>query len=437
MKGISNKTKVKLNKKSKISKKQTKRKNKKSLKSFKIIQKGGIVTNKDVFMKISKKTMATIIFDTSFPNCFLLITEFSQSPEQLQPRVKIDGTRLEPVDFWSYESKIKATPDFERIFEDPLDWYQHKNPNYEPLNNIEIRVPEFKFIIAKIIKDLLVSLYLDRMPQLLETNGKKYPIDDVGVHKLLEIQMLKIYEILRKIEQNIIYGYLYIQFIEYLCSYTYLYNFFDQEKCTRNLLLLEKTLRTPFIILPTLVQINFKKVINLIRAPLLNFRLSNNQQYVHNMYRTNCFEIFHDIFFHSKLTHDIDFRDLFGFMKNENENLIKPKLIELHKNVKSNYIIINNYFNRMYHLCEEEPANYMLLFLMFHEINGIRKLILNNNLTYNTVTYNTLIEDLTKLESVDSNFLRTQIRNITKEQFMQYIKIFIQGLEKINQPSIP
>jgi len=80
----SNKNKVKFNKKSK--KKQTK---KKSLKSVKRIQRGGL-SNEEVFKKIKIEKP----FESEYPACFSLIREISQSPEQLQPRVKMDGTTL-------------------------------------------------------------------------------------------------------------------------------------------------------------------------------------------------------------------------------------------------------------------------------------------------------------------------------------------------------
>ena len=441
MKSILNKTKIKLNSKiNKISsKKQTKRKNNKSLKSVKRIQKGGII-DPDVFRTIYIKTKGSIEFERLYPRCVELITEFSKS-QLLQPKVKRDGNQLQKVDFLNYKAKIKPTGDFERIFEDPLDWYKSKNPRFMHVNSIEIRVHEFRFMIAQMIKDLLLGLASDQMPQLLKHNGTINSRYDIQTSELLAFNMLRITDTLTKIEKNIEEGYLYIQFIEYMCDYIDLYNFFEKDKCEKWLLDLKKTLNTPFIILPTLVQVNFKKIINLIRAPLLNFRLSNSQQYVHSMYKPNCWEIYHDTNFHARKTHNIFFFEL--------QNKYTPK--ELMENFPANYEIINDYFGRMYHLYNydnyrpsyEESQNYMfsfLLYCIFHETSGISEVILND-----TNIYDTLIEKLNEMSDKEEyervkKTIEPSIPSINgKNKYDTYkesITNFIVELKKINETKI-
>ena len=152
-------------------KKQTKRKNKKFLKSVKKIQKGG-VSNEEVFIIINKKTKINL--NETFPELIKLINSFSDKP--LQIKFKKDKTS---IDFWSYESQIKPTEDFEEILINPWKWYTEKNPEFkilkrpteEEIPNLNfissdnmyvsepIKVYEYRFIVVQIIKDLLFALY--------------------------------------------------------------------------------------------------------------------------------------------------------------------------------------------------------------------------------------------------------------------------------------
>jgi len=417
MKSISNKTKVKLNKKSKISKKQTKRKNKKSLKSVKRIQKGG-VGNEEVFGIIRDKTGRD--FKSEFPACLRLIREFSQSPEQLQPRVKMDGTPLQQVDFWTYEAKMKPTPDFEVIFEDPLEWYQRKNPefkilkrpteeeiprlpfNYTPDMYIgdenQVKVPEYRFLVAQMIKDLLLILYFGKMPPLRKNNtlDKKSiqlaQLNFINKTEESKIELFKkeISNILTEIDQNIAKGFKYVEFIYCISNYLNLFSSIDfnsknpdENECVYNIIFFKKLLLTPFIIFPTIIQINFKKTINLICAPLLNFRLSNSRKKIHKFYNNPCSEILHDIQVHCAKTHGI--YSFIGKVFTNKEEYIKSQInrptlermtLEI-INLKKTYDMYNDFFEKIKNLFnyenekEQKYINTIFLFFIFHETHGI------------------------------------------------------------------
>ena len=410
MKGISNKTKVKF---SKIRKKQTKRKDKKSLKLVKRIQKGG-VGNEEVFGIISKKTR--IDFEREYPACLSLIGEFSQSPEQLQPRVKMNGTSLKQFDFWSYESKIKPTPNFESIFEDPLGWYQHKNPdflihrkpNLEEIVDLpfdhengklyinpenQVKVPEYKFLIAQMIKDLLLALYLGSMPQLhknnkhnLKSNEFTYNLNKLSLNNTSPKSILfkkNIILTLDKIEENIKNEYIYTDFFDYL------YLFSDKE-CDLGdnglwIPISKKIILTPFIILPTLIQIDFKKSIDLAKAPLLNFRLNNNRKKIHDLFDVPCSEIVHDIIIHCHFTHRIRYFLTKIYLRDDPDidvNILINQLSTIYRDI--NIILIK--LKELYNYTDKSTIEYIyciFLFCLLHETDfGVYTLLKNNDVLF-------------------------------------------------------
>ena len=478
MKNILNKTKVKLNKKSKLSKNQTKRKNKKSLKSVKRIQKGG-VANEEVFGRISEKT--GIDLNSIYPACLSLIGEFSQSPKQLQPRVKIDGTLLEQVDFWSYEAKIKATSDFERIFEDPLGWYQHKNPKFkilksptpEEIPNLpfnytddiyigeekQVRVPEYRFLVAQMIKDLLLALYLGSMPQLHKNNkeknfGHSKQLAELNFNKIeeskREIFKKEIFKILSKIEQNIKEDFKYVEFIDYMSNYLNLFssiNFDSNNKkineCIEYILYIKKLLLTPFIIFPTLIQINLNKTLNLIKAPLLNFRLSNSRKKIHSSFDNPCSEIEHDILQHCGLTHNIylyiNRYTYLNFNKVNSSFELKKKdyIFDKLKNLEQIYILINMFFRMIislfnYFSLEKINKLYTLfLFVIFHEKYGINIIFDNNILKF---ILNTNKDEYTPIKTKREE-IQKRLTKLTKENYDTFAQekkaTIIKEIEKI------
>ena len=121
MKSISNKTKIKLTKKVKklINKKnQIKRK---SLKLVKNVQKGGHVSNDDLFSNLIE---FGVNIERDFPNVYKLVVSFSDSRQKLY-------LPASTIEFWSYESKIKPLTEYENIFVNPLEWYMTKNPEFK------------------------------------------------------------------------------------------------------------------------------------------------------------------------------------------------------------------------------------------------------------------------------------------------------------------
>lgn len=457
MKSILNKTKTKY--------KKQKTKNKKSLKSVKIIQKGG-VEDEEVFDEISSKI--EINLNETFPELIKLINLFSKEPLQ----IKLKKDKKTPIDFWSYESQIKPTQDFEDILINPWKWYNEKNPEFEILKrpteeeipNLKfissddmyvsepIKVKEYRFIVAQIIKDLLFALYSMRMPQLHENNI-------MGIEKASNLPNLqlnnnsnpksiamkkKIIEILEKIEQNIVEDFKYIEFIEYLYDYINIFSRinFDTNNnnsdCMKNLKMLEQLLFTPFIILPTLIQINYTKILNLMKAPLLNFRLINNRKKIHNFFGEPCEELQHDIGAHTVLSHSIDMY-MYGnrriSLKNEKKKDLTYNLsVFLDRYKKINYVL--NKIKKLYNYTSINTKEYyyaIFLFQFLHETFGIN--IITNDILLERVKRDKLFV-LKRINKSGENIkIKNSAGNLVDLSIEQLYEQFIIDLE--TELSIP
>lgn len=243
------------------------------------------------------------------------------------------------------------------IIKDPKTWYERKNPNYQPINDINIKVPEFKVIIANMIKNLLLVLRDNDIP--LKNNITKKNISRLNnYHPLLGIYSKKnntknintnrniisnfklnnnkkktqktriiaeVTTLLNDLNAMVNNGYDYKQFIKCLSDYYFLFSYgyvnpttINSNKKTRGYIITMTQINniyknfndeiillfnTPFILLPTNVQIDMKKTLELMKAPLLNFRLLNYITKIHNINLLPINDFMHDILNHANLTH--------------------------------------------------------------------------------------------------------------------------------------
>ena len=151
-------------------------------------------------------------------------------------------------------------------------WYKQKNPTFMPFsdtNNPEM--PEFKYLIAGMIKDLYFFF----------SKGKK-PNNNINT-------------ILDKIELALKNKCKYISIIDIIYDYLILFqggqNLYD---CYS----FNEIIETPYIIYPTFHQIDFIKVNLTIGTPFLNFLLTNKTHLGHGHMIYPCWEISHDIHTH-------------------------------------------------------------------------------------------------------------------------------------------
>jgi hypothetical protein len=279
---------------------------------------------------------------------------------------------------FTYTYKIPATANYNAIFADPYGWYYSKNPSFKTINQEELKVPEFMFIVYIMIKDLIVLCITQRMPQILASEQKLYgdnenetsrmpakyhlrsqelaklESDSEHMRKIVEMAIDLIVEGVRVINS----GFNYSLFINFLIRYSSLFSLGKDEieevektkviadtqlnwNCHESFSVMRKMLETPFILLPTTGQINYVKTIDLIKAPIVNFRLSNNRRMLHNSYAAPCEEFLHDIKVHGTATHGVNYY-LEDIKKNNNAQILN--LHELYYLKHTNLNLIKKYY---------------------------------------------------------------------------------------------
>ncbi len=128
-------------------------------------------------------------------------------------------------------------------------------------------------------------------------------------------------DFLNEIEQLIVDGYEYITFIRLmykyiqLFSYGFKYNELDCEDYSYRDFI-NTANESPFIIYPSLVQVDYNKVIYFMQAPVLNFRLTNARLKIHNIFQPPSYELLHDVRGHGSLTHG---------WRNHRLRIVKPR----------------------------------------------------------------------------------------------------------------
>jgi hypothetical protein len=274
---------------------------------------------------------------------------------------------------FTYTYKIPASENYNAIFADPYGWYVRKNPNFLPIDQIPtLEVPEFMFIVHIMIKDLIVLCITQRMPQILESEQKAYGRNENNSSRMpykyhlrsqelakLEPDSEHMQEIVKKASKLIFdgvrvnnSGFNYSLFIEFLIGYSSLFSLGKDEiaegdktnviadiqldwNCHESFSVVRKMLETPFILLPTMGQINYVKTLDLIKAPIVNFRLSNNRRILHGTYAAPCEEFLHDIKVHGTATHGVNYY-LQDIKKNNN-----PQIETFHELYYLKYTCLN------------------------------------------------------------------------------------------------
>ncbi len=330
----------------------------------------------------------------------------------------------------------------ESILESPqkvYEWYVSKNPRFLPIvkqNRIElekmepkikgdngwepvldiepypeVKVPEYDFLVMGMVKNLLLIHFNNHMPQISHQFGKEInnnnnkksrkllqsPLEKKQHDELKRISL----EILSHFNKLIIDGYKYTDFLDCLCDYLLFFSIGDLNPVSDRIIsyinFIKSLKKTCFLVLPTFEQVNFKKILNLSSAPVLNFRLSNSRVFVHENDQILLFEIAHDIEFHCDLTHSIknyipkkkdpfsfissddliykpseiaalyskrlrEFNKLYGYYNYNNKNIKGEEYSSGQESNTNNTNNTNNFTDKeKYLLC-------CLLFYLFHEV---------------------------------------------------------------------
>jgi hypothetical protein len=214
------------------------------------------------------------------------------------------------------------------------EWYESKNPEYKPVNKVAFNVPEFNFILAVMLKDLVLLSTIKKYPlrdskNTVEPRISEEPYEQVTYNlptTATTASSINFDELFRKInsEVNMESGILYIKFLDILSDYITIFSLgilYSQLDSTfpkdakdakgdnkwselhKDIAILETIKKIPYIIYPSLIQISYDKVLYTIQAPVINFRLNNKRRFIHNRFYNSIFEISHDISMHATLTH--------------------------------------------------------------------------------------------------------------------------------------
>lgn len=295
------------------------------------------------------------------------------------------------------------------------DWYLSKNPNCLPVNTegLHIQVPEFAFLIAVMAKDLLILKKTRKYPQKhlknTSTSNKyttdyertyfKCDIDSMVLHEQKELDDSKSDFVLNLINKFITTGYSYLAFLEILKHYLSIFNIGDiyhpeiTESICKDIKIIDKLIKKPYIIFPTTIQLSYAKVIYTMQAPLINFRLSNNRKLIHDTFESPIIELSHDIDFHSRKTH------MWEISAHNNNQPFNPKI---------EYPIINTIIQKLKPYISNTtgttPDNYnnqlltFIIFYIIHESGTVRDLFnLHSSIITltipNVITNNVFLED--------------------------------------------
>uniref|UniRef100_A0A6C0HLG4 Uncharacterized protein n=1 Tax=viral metagenome TaxID=1070528 RepID=A0A6C0HLG4_9ZZZZ len=357
------------------------------------LQKGGsaaaaAAAAKDI-ISISKNDLLDAL--SEYNNIEKLITYTFEYSTVDKFSYKSTSTALDTSD--PFLSIVPADPEFPEYNLDNLyEWYLTKNPGFLPISELEnLQIPEFAFITAVMVKDLVILLQTCRFPKKHKNNtNEKFARNRIGRNSMKYFEntyklnqkilnprneknnftqnlIRNIAELLHFIDNFIKEGYIYLDFLEILKSYILIFSSGknvkqDEPEYDQILKHIDYLKNQPYILYPSTEQLDYNKIIFTMKAPFINFRLPNVRPYIHGKFHNILSELEHDIFFHSRITHGLiinldlitiskrltlykDLKKLYNIENPESEAPIIPEQIdrEIYKNIfkKSNFIIHN------------------------------------------------------------------------------------------------
>ena len=289
---------------------------------------------------------------------------------------------------------IVPDKNLDNLLLDPYKWYLDTTNQYtsntfvKSILDKNINVPQYINIVIGMVKDLLLVLCMKRMPGLNKKDIEQHPYlnnnknpsfqgNENKISKELKNKQLadnddlskNAEKLLNDIELLIKAKIPYKKFTEIVFQYIVFFSSgvlepIQNEICEDVKTTYDCIVKSPYILLPSFKQIDFKKVIDSCKAPIVNFRLINTRRVIHTSYGYPCTEAYHDIIFHAKQTH---------------HNL------ETSGNLKKLFDDRNETFNKIQHLYDyttkelhvpEQLIKYRnccILFILIHEIAQIKE----------------------------------------------------------------
>lgn len=370
---------------------------------------------------------------------------------------------------------------FEKYVNDPFfeednmkqifSWYQSKNPTFEIMSNIIVQMPEYNVLMAGIIKDVYIYLKLfisDTVPK--EIIKKKYSNNLMKKNNSRNLQNIKnCSSILEKIEIMIENGYLYSLIIDIIYDYLF---FFDKKTLNNEEYLITNTntnfnkyqknrkmkrcdrllkyYKSQYIIFPCFKQIDLYKVILNMKAPVLNFLMTNGKHKTHGSTVGVSYELIHDIEYHYNPMIISFFNQIMmgRHIKNDNEKDNFVKLINRNKELFATYFVFMNKFigglensfiysiprrtknignlkKTTYENLKEHPdfikyMNCFVLFYIFHEVKFFEECFNRMRTIYFTGTNILLIE--TNNSEIILKYIMINYFKIVANELLRYNK---------------
>ena len=317
--------------------------------------------------------------------------------------ITYETTILDP-----FLSITKPTDENPYNLDNLYDWYLTKNTSFiekeTTINDANPKVPEFKTLIALIIKDIILLYITKKFPSKNENdnennndNNKKLNrisdcdyIYDLSGKNISDDNHNLIIELLKQIEDIITNGYNYLQIINLIINYYKLFNFGyvylneddsdlknekDKKECLKLIESLRNLSNTCFMIYPSFAFINYTKILYFMQAPVLILKMANIRENTDNIFMSPIFQIWHDISFHADITQCVyreesDKKMVISLYKNENNqyDIFKKKFNVIKKYINVNYKNLND---SNFETSLPERKKYFIayiLFLILHEL---------------------------------------------------------------------
>jgi len=358
-------------------------------------------------------------------------------------------------------------------------WYLTKNTTFKEtgttIREANPKVPEFKTMLALIIKDLVILLITETFPNAdakdelpdLELEDSELDKCLVPIAKLSGATLsgvkhanndnINIITLFCELERICKTEYYYLDIIQFIIKYYKLFNYGNLEtvsknqQCEKLLERLDKLADTFYIVYPSFTLINYTKILYFLQAPVLILKIGNIRELTDNMWMPPIFQIWHDIVFHSKITQCLhsDEYDIITNNKTENHQndakMFYQNTDNSYYNFEQIFNIIKKYINIDYNLLKVKPelennkkllkvkteletnerVKYFFTFILFYFLHEGKDNFLNNCaiLSININNIRALLKGLSD-RSIADKIIET-IKEETKDDKNELSKFYI------------
>ena len=325
----------------------------------------------------------------SATNLFEYIDNKLELPDVSKLKILIMDKLPNPKDGnFSYDNSVKALGTKDPFFEltkpqsgeynltNILEWFHDRNPNFVNISELDLKVPEFAFITAVMTKDLVLLHKTTYYPKKHSGNEKLLSKENICEIKsfTLDKNNLDIITVLKKVVDFISSNYRYNLFLEIVAEYISIFSTGqlnnEGKKICDKLKILDEILNTPYILYPSFTQLSYDKVICIMQVPLINFRLINKREIIHDEYHPPSYEFSHDINFHGYLTHKFDSKK--KYINNNDLKLHFEKITKVIEKLKPLILYSNQKITKI-----DKNKRLVLAFMLFyivHEKYGAKAL---------------------------------------------------------------